>query len=316
MTIEAGPNDSDFITPGEPASDENEDEALLSHDLGDELDDGDENDQPKDDDQPTDEEFEEIERNGKKARIPAWLKPELMMQQDYTRKTQEVAEERRAAEQERVRIQEAEQRLASQFELQKTFTKEIAQLHNVDEQLARYSQVDWKAWENQDYMAANAAWKDWHMLKDQRHQIVGGLQQKEHQYHREQEQRTLQEQQAAKAEFAKRQEQTLNVVKREIPSWNAETAGKVSEFAQRHGYTPQELVQATTDPRAFILLYKAYKGEQSEIQQKQALAKAKVHEPAQPLTTIANSRKAPVRAGLSDDLSADEWARRRRAQRR
>src|SRR5438093_10948162 len=51
-----------------------------------------------DEEEPDEERFEEIERNGKKATIPAWLKPELMMQADYTRKTQELAEARRAFE--------------------------------------------------------------------------------------------------------------------------------------------------------------------------------------------------------------------------
>src|SRR5215204_4003947 len=45
-----------------------------------------------------DEEFEEVERAGKKYRIPAALKGELMMQSDYTKKTQEVSETRKALE--------------------------------------------------------------------------------------------------------------------------------------------------------------------------------------------------------------------------
>src|SRR5687768_12106596 len=56
---------------------------------------------PVEDEEPDEEPFEEIERNGRKATIPAWLKPELMMQADYTRKTQELAETRRAFEAER-----------------------------------------------------------------------------------------------------------------------------------------------------------------------------------------------------------------------
>ena len=36
-----------------------------------------------DEEGPGEERLEEIERNGRKATIPAWLKPELMMQADY-----------------------------------------------------------------------------------------------------------------------------------------------------------------------------------------------------------------------------------------
>src|SRR5215204_3179929 len=52
------------------------------------------------------EELEEIERNGKKYKIPTALKSELLMQQDYTRKTQEVAEQRRAIEAEQQALEE------------------------------------------------------------------------------------------------------------------------------------------------------------------------------------------------------------------
>lgn len=40
--------------------------------------------------------LEEVEHSGKKYRIPKELKPALMLQADYTRKTQEAAEARRA----------------------------------------------------------------------------------------------------------------------------------------------------------------------------------------------------------------------------
>src|SRR5688572_6710404 len=60
----------------------------------------------EEDEEPEEEPFEEIDRNGKKATIPAWLKPELMMQADYTRKTQELAEARRAFDAERQAMQQ------------------------------------------------------------------------------------------------------------------------------------------------------------------------------------------------------------------
>jgi hypothetical protein len=47
---------------------------------------------------------EEIEHEGRKYLVPKALKPLLLMQADYTRKTQEVAEQRRAVMAERLRI--------------------------------------------------------------------------------------------------------------------------------------------------------------------------------------------------------------------
>ena len=48
-----------------------------------------------------DDELVEIERDGKTYKIPAALKPELMMQADYPRKTQELAAERKAVAEQR-----------------------------------------------------------------------------------------------------------------------------------------------------------------------------------------------------------------------
>ena len=56
----------------------------------------DESPQPEEMEPPP--ELEEVEHEGKKYQIPKPLKGALLMQADYTRKTQEVAEQRRAVE--------------------------------------------------------------------------------------------------------------------------------------------------------------------------------------------------------------------------
>ena len=52
---------------------------------------------------------EEIEHEGRKYLVPAALKPLLLMQADYTRKTQEVAEQRRAVQAERQALHQTSQ---------------------------------------------------------------------------------------------------------------------------------------------------------------------------------------------------------------
>jgi hypothetical protein len=76
-------------------------------------------DDEQDDDQPAEAKVEELEIDGKKVKlaadIAALIKPNLLRQQDYTRKTQEAAEIRKAAEAERQaaqhRLREYEQGL-------------------------------------------------------------------------------------------------------------------------------------------------------------------------------------------------------------
>ena len=81
-------------------------------------------------------ELEEIERDGKRYKIPAALKPELMMQADYTRKTQELAAERKAIADQRSMVEQA-----SEAEL-----NAYAAVWNIDQQLAAYQKLDWDAW--------------------------------------------------------------------------------------------------------------------------------------------------------------------------
>src|SRR5437868_9942337 len=55
------------------------------------------------------EESDEIEHEGRKYQVPKALKPLLLMQADYTRKTQEVAEQRRAVQAERQALHQTSQ---------------------------------------------------------------------------------------------------------------------------------------------------------------------------------------------------------------
>lgn len=320
MTLEnEAPDDSEFITPDDPASEGNEDiEARNAEAEGSEAAEGEDNagKEPGDENQEQaegDDEFEDFEHSGKKYKLPKELKPLLMMQQDYTRKTQEVADQRRALEQYQARVQ-AE--IAQQVETAKTFTREIAQLQSIDERLQQYAQADWGRLEQEDPLGAQRHWREYQMLKDQRENVTRSLQQKEHQARQEAERRSQEAQQAQKVEFAKRAEQTLHAVQKAVPGWNEKVAKQVRDYAASQGYSDDELYRATSDPRAFILLYRAMRGEQIESQQNAAAAKAKaqLQPKAAPLTPVAKGRSAPATAGLDDRLSADEWVRRRNEQ--
>lgn len=327
MTLDnEAPDDSEFFSPDDiPASEGAETEAQDDYGLEDGQVEGEDTEQefdengdpiakPAQPDQSADEEFEEIEHAGKKHKIPKDLKPLLMMQQDYTRKTQEVAEQRRTLDEYKAKtLAEINQ----QVHTAQQFTREYAQIHSIDSRLAEYANVDWKAWEAQDFMAANAGWKEMGMLEKQRAQLAQSLQQKQHQSRQEAEARSREAQQAQEMELAKRREETVRTIQREIPSWNEEVAGKVAQFAINvGGYTPEELRNAATDPRAFILLHKAWRGAQLEAQQTAAARKAKasIQPQAQPLTPVAKGRAAPATTGLDDRLSPEEWTRRRNEQ--
>ncbi|MDB5699716.1 MAG: hypothetical protein JWN69_2520 [Alphaproteobacteria bacterium] len=231
----------------------------------------------------------EIERDGKIAKIPAWLKPELMMQADYTRKTQELADARRALEAERTTVQHAsEAEISAQ-----------ANLSLIDGQIARYAKVDWNAWHDGDPFEAQKAFAQFQLLKDARQQTA------HHLGHVRQE-RAFKEQQ----ESAKRLETGAAELARDLKDWSPQTAAKLLDFGQRHYGFSQDDLDGIDDPRLVKVLHAAFQWEEHQKKQRQA----QKHAAAQAVRPAAKVGGASPKPGLDDRLSADEWLRRRNEQ--
>jgi len=236
------------------------------------------------------EEFEEIERDGKKAKVPAWLKPELMMQADYTRKTQELAEVRKAVEAERTAFQQAsEQEISARGNL-------VA----IDNQLAQFAKVDWNAFHDSDPFEAQKAFTQYQLLRDARTQTethLGRLQQE----------RTVNEQREA----AKRLEEGAAEIAKAIPEWSPTTAAKLVEAGQKHFGFSKEDLDGIDDPKLVIALNAAVKWFEHEAQTKKAKSIVKAQE-VTPAAKVGRSSAPPT--GLDDRLSTAEWTRRRNEQ--
>src|SRR3954468_9858746 len=82
------------------------------------------------------EDLEDIELEGKQYRVPKDLKDGYLRQADYTRKTQEVAEQRKA-------VEEREKAFQDQARLHQEHIKDVAKLVTLDEQIEKYQKYDW-----------------------------------------------------------------------------------------------------------------------------------------------------------------------------
>lgn len=327
MAAEADTNEAVYFSPDEDPASETQSHSPAEADDGDEDedfegeeletdDDAEEGDETEDDDaegdKPKAEEFKEIERGGKKYRIPAELEPELMMQQDYTRKTQEVAEQRRAVEQEAQRFEQQRQAFAHQVEMQRQNIQSYAQLESVNQQIQQYEQLDWEDLYTRDPVGTPKLFHQLNNLKQQRDGLYQHIQQTEHQLSHQREQESRQQQQAQEEWRKAKAQETLSILQREN-GWNDQRATQVRDYARKMGYQDQELMNAITDPRAFKILDAAQRWE--EFQRNKAAKVAQKPKPqVQPLAETPRGRKAPAKAGLHDGLSTEEWARRREAQ--
>jgi hypothetical protein len=240
------------------------------------------------------EELEEFEWNGKKVQGPKGLKDGVLMQADYTKKTQTVAEKAKALES---REAEINQRLeATEEELDARAT-----LRNVDARLAEYgklTQEDWDHHHSIDPMGTEKAWRDYQFLKEQRGEIAKTLETK-------QAERTGKAQQ----ELAKRIQDTLEHAKKSIPGFKPETIPQLVEFAQEIG-VPAGAIEQNWSPTFVDLLHLARIGKMTV--EKQATAPKLPTTTVQPLTTVNGKTTPAARGDLSSmDMEAYVAARKK-----
>ena len=236
-------------------------------------------------------EVETVEYEGQKFNIPPELKEAFLKNQDYTTKTQEMAEQRKDLETDRQRFQEA-------IQLQTAHTEAYTQLGIVDQQLAQYNEIDWNTWAAQDPNAAQQAQIQMGALREQRTQAQGKLQS----LHAE-------TQQQMHNQTAKEVEQNRAKIERSVPNWSSDTEKAVFDFGIQSGLTESQLAGTNYDPVLIGILNKARLFD--ELQQKQTGKKPKKSEPVPQATRVTPKRT--VKTGLHDNLSMDEWVKRREA---
>lgn len=224
----------------------------------------------------------EIEIDGKKYNVPKELEGHFLRQADYTRKTQELAEQRRVFELGQEAIKQA-------TEADNQATELRYDLRYVDKQLQQYQNVDWAKFASQAPAEAQAAMMHYNQLQISRSQLVDGLNK------HEQTASTAREQ-AHQAALAKAQADLLQA----MPDFNAEVAREiVDSTVSAYGYTADEL-NAISDPRQVRVLRDAMLWRRSQAAASNA---AKPAAPT-PVKTVTPSSKKTVDP---DKMTTDEW---------
>jgi len=228
------------------------------------------------------EEEEELDIDGQPLKVPKSLAEKLqarmMMQADYTQKTQAIAEQRREYEQ---------QRQAFEWEAQtkQELFKEEAQLHNVRERLQQFQSVNWQqAWQDNPQQAG--AWQaEYTQLRDFHDRLNGHVE-------------------GRKSELAQKREQdTASTLARAAEMLNkpdpdrgwdgkfdASKRQALTEFGLNLGFTNEELSR-TTHPRMIQTLNLAKIGYDALMKQRQTPTRAV----AQPAAKVPTSRTVGTR---------------------
>lgn len=246
----------------------------------------DENGDPKPAPEPVVDDTEEIDHDGLKVRVPKALKDSFLRHADYTRKTQELAEQRKAFEATR----------ESSTTVHKEYVEALADVKAYDAQLARYQNVDWATLEATDPAAAQAHWRTFTQLKDARGAAEKTATEKE--------QSLAMESQRARATRAQEVQAELQKI---LPEWSpgGDLDLKLAKYGTANGLSQQEMADATLRNPAFVkALNKARLWDEHEAKQatqKRIEAKQAVRPAAEVGAKSASTTKDPER------MSTTEW---------
>lgn len=233
-----------------------------------------------------------------KYRIPKKLKDHLeelkagnLRNEDYTKKTQSVAEQRRAFEAER-------QSFVEQQQFQQQHLDNIADIRAIDKGLEQYRRLDWDALSDNDPVQAQKLDRQMRNLETQRSQLVSAVE-------------------TANARVAQERAQATTrtlgdarqVLTRDIRGYGTpEVMKSLSETAKAMGYQPEELANVN-DPRAVKLLYEASQYRKLIAAQKEPKAEVK------PITRVGGAATAEKNPSNMSDKEFATWRRQQIAKR-
>lgn len=250
--------------------------------------------------QATPDDLEEAEYEGRKHHVPKGWKDALLRHGDYTRKTQEAAELRRAVEAEKAQV-------AEQAQTFQRHAKEVGQIYGLNAQIEPYEKLGpegWQRYSQNNPVEAQSAWFQYQALKDQREALVRTVTAQEQKWHVE-----------AQREHAKRVEEGRKAIAAKIPGWNDDLGSKLKEHALSRGFTAQQW-ESVTDPLAVEVLHDAYLYRQLLARQRTAQATPQPV-PQQPPVGGQRSPATDLRTlAKSEDNSAyakarsKQWSRR------
>jgi hypothetical protein len=178
---------------------------------------------------------EEVEYEGKTFKVPKEIKDALLRQSDYTRKTQEVAEARRA-------VAEESKLIKAQQEFHASIIDDIGQLRAIDSQLGQYQNLNWGQMDTDTLVRTK---HQFDQLKDVKQSILNQINMKQ-------------------GEFNKRREMSLGEMRKagqqlltqKISGFNEKTQQEISAFLAKEGYTDSE-IGSIYDARQVALAWKA-----------------------------------------------------------
>ena len=180
--------------------------------------------------------LETVEYEGKQYQVPPELKEAVLRKQDYTVKTQEVAELRRSAE------AQAE-RLNAQAEFDKAITADREALSEINSQLKQYRELDWTGLDTDGLLKLQRVVDQLKERKAEVEQTVSG---KRQQFDAWQQQT-----------FATAVQATEQYMSKAVPGWGPKAGQDLTQYLSNQGYGAEAIRNVVKDPVATLMSWKA-----------------------------------------------------------
>ncbi len=204
----------------------------------------------------TDSDWVEVEYEGETYKLPPKLKEAVIRQSDYTKKTQEVAQQRQLYEQtlQQTKLWQMDRQFSE------SVATEQAQLSALDSALKQFDALDWRNMSTDDIVRTKL---ELDRLKEQRQAVEKSIDGKRGQF-----------QQAVAQHQQQLIRQGQEFLTKAIPGWNDSLAKEVVSHAISDGYTEAE-VQSILDPRNVKTLWKAMQYDKLQQKAKTTVQEAK-----------------------------------------
>jgi cell division protein FtsB len=243
-----------------------------------------------------DADYVDLEVAGSVYSVPKAIRDGFMMHADYTQKTQKLAEDRRS-------VDERVETLTKQAKAYVDYKAELGELFAVDLMLQQFNQKDWAAAQNDDPLGTPALWMQFQGLKERRDQLAKDIAKKDND-------RSVE----SARDRDNRIQEGERILSGEIKGWSPELKQQLVGFAKSEGLTEADIASFQDNFRLVRLLHKAFVSSQA-VKKATAQTAAKRIEASKPTPAAqVRSRTSPAPTGLSDELSIDEWMKRRNAQ--
>ncbi len=189
--------------------------------------------------QAVDDAFADIEWEGQTIKVPKGLKEAVMRTDDYTRKTQELADQRRSIEQ----LRETLQTRQTESAFAESIAPEQQEISVIDAYLSQIGKLDWSAMTAEQMLRQRI---ELDSIKERKQALQDSIASKRSQFTTN-----------MQAKLTELRGKSRELASKSIQGFSEETEKAMRDYAKTEGLTDPELDNVLLDPRSYKIVYKA-----------------------------------------------------------